>query len=75
MVNLIAGETVVPELLQDKLTPEGVAHEVLKFLTDATLVRQTRAALGRVREQLGAAGASRRAAEAIVAVARGNGGH
>ena len=75
MVNLIAGETVVPELLQDKLTPEGVAHEVLKFLTDATQVRQTRAALGRVREQLGAAGASRRAAEAIVAVARGNGGH
>ena len=70
MVNLIAGEQVVPELLQDALTPSAVADEVLRFLTDPALAERTRAALGRVREKLGAAGASRRSAEHVLAVAR-----
>ena len=70
MVNLIAGEQVVPELLQDALTPAAVADEVVRFLTDADLAARTRAALGRVRESLGAAGASRRAAEHVLALVR-----
>ena len=70
MANLIAGEQVVPELLQNALTPSAVADEVVRFLTDADLAARTRAALGRVREQLGTVGASRRTARHVLEVAR-----
>ncbi len=69
MANLIAGARVVPELIQDAFTPAAVAGEVISFLTDPARAERTRAALGRVRERLGAAGASRRAADRILAVA------
>ena len=76
MVNLIAGETVAPELLQDDLTPDAVADAVVTLLRDPERAEQARAALGKVRERLGSPGASRRAARAIFSVARttGNGG-
>ena len=70
MVNLIAGETVVPELLQDDLNPESVADAVLAILRDPERAEQTRVALNKVRERLGSPGASRRAAHAILTVAR-----
>jgi lipid-A-disaccharide synthase len=66
MVNLIAGETIVPELIQDALTPEAVADEAVKMLTDRTRVARVREGLARVRARLGGSGASRRAAEAIL---------
>ena len=34
MANLIAGRTVVPELIQEAFTPARVAEETLRFLTD-----------------------------------------
>ena len=34
MVNLVAGRRVVPELIQDDFTPEAVAAEALRVLTD-----------------------------------------
>jgi lipid-A-disaccharide synthase len=34
MVNLIAGRRVVPELIQDAFTPEAVAAEAIRVLTD-----------------------------------------
>ena len=71
MVNLIAGKKIVPELLQDALTPRAVANEVVSFLSDPAHAEKTRAALARVRSRLGASGASRRAAEAILSVAHG----
>jgi lipid-A-disaccharide synthase len=71
MVNLIAGERIVPELIQDELTPEAVAREAVSMLTDAGRVARIRAGLARVREKLGGAGASRRAAEAILRIAEG----
>lgn len=71
MANLIAGERVVPELLQDAFTPAAVAKEVVSFLTDAPRARRTRAALGRVGARLGSVGASRRTAEHVLAVAEG----
>jgi lipid-A-disaccharide synthase len=70
MANLIAGEQVVPELLQNALTPSAVADEVVRFLTDADLAARTREALGRVREKLGTVGASRRTARHVLEVAR-----
>jgi lipid-A-disaccharide synthase len=71
MPNLVAGRRIVPELIQDDFTPEHVARETVSFLTDRVRHAQTREALRRVREQLGAPGASGRAADAILEVAHG----
>ncbi len=71
MVNLIAGRPLVPELIQDRMTAEAVAQEVLRLLRpeEAAAMRQ---GLAEVRTKLGAGGASRRAAEEVLAVAAGN---
>jgi lipid-A-disaccharide synthase len=68
MVNLIAGETIVPELIQDAFTPAAVADEAVSMLTDGSRAAQVSQGLARVRERLGGPGASRRAAEAILKV-------
>jgi lipid-A-disaccharide synthase len=70
MVNLVAGRRVVPELIQDGFTPEAVASEALRVLTDAAHAARVRGDLAEVRARLGAPGASRRAAEEVLAVAR-----
>ena len=70
MVNLIAGTRVVPELIQDDFTPGAVAAETLRVLTDPDHAERVRSDLASVRARLGSEGASRRAAEAVVAVAR-----
>jgi lipid-A-disaccharide synthase len=72
MPNLVAGERIVPELIQADFTAERTAAEALKFLTDKELYERTRQALTRVREQLGQPGASARAAEAVLEVAHGS---
>lgn len=68
MVNLIAGEKIVPELVQNDFTAEAVASEAVSMLTDPARRTQIRAGLARVRERLGPPGASRRAAEAILQI-------
>jgi lipid-A-disaccharide synthase len=73
MVNLVAGRKIVPELIQNDLTPEAVASEASRFFTDAAYYEQTKLALADVKNRLGGWGASRRAAEAVLAVARGAG--
>ena len=70
MPNLVAGRKVVPELIQSDFTPERVAEETVLFLSDRERHARTREALRRVREKLGAPGASGRAADAVLAVAR-----
>jgi lipid-A-disaccharide synthase len=72
MANLIAGRTVVPELIQDAFTPARVAQETLRFLTNPSAASEARAALAAVRAKLGSPGASGRAAEAILRVAEGS---
>ncbi len=70
MVNLVTGRTVVPELLQEEFTPEAVAREAVRFLTDDTHAEATRANLRSVRDALGGPGASARVAEQVLDVAR-----
>jgi lipid-A-disaccharide synthase len=68
MVNLIAGERIVKELIQDDCTPEAVAAEAVLLLTDADYRCRMIGALQGVRERLGGPGASDRAAEAVLDV-------
>jgi lipid-A-disaccharide synthase len=70
MVNLIAGTRVVPELIQQDFTPEAAAAETLRVLTDPEHAAKVKADLAAVRARLGTPGASRRAAEAVIAAAR-----
>jgi lipid-A-disaccharide synthase len=73
MANLVAGRKVVPELIQDAFTPDAVAREALAVLTDPAHAARVRADLKGVRDRLGAPGASRRAAQAVLEVARRRG--
>jgi lipid-A-disaccharide synthase len=69
MANLVAGRRIVPELIQQDFTPERVADEAVDLLTDPARYEETRRALDDVRKQLGAPGASGRAADAILEIA------
>jgi lipid-A-disaccharide synthase len=75
MVNLVAGERVVEELIQDECTPEAVARECVRLLTDRERVTNMKEQLAIVRERLGGPGASGRAADAILEIARGHRAH
>jgi len=70
MVNLVAGTRVVPELIQDDFTPGAAAAEALKVLLDPAHAAKVKSDLAAVRSRLGTAGASRRAAEAVIETAR-----
>jgi lipid-A-disaccharide synthase len=71
MVNLIAGRRVVPELIQDDLTPERVAMETARLLDSPAERDRMREDLAEVRAKLGAAGAIDRAADIIAAMLAG----
>ena len=66
MVNLVAGRSVVPELIQDALTPEAVAREVVSLVRDRSRRDTMRRDLADVRARLGGPGASIRAAKAVL---------
>jgi lipid-A-disaccharide synthase len=70
MVNLVAGRRIVPELIQSDFTPERVAAEAVALLANADSQARTRASLMTVCQRLGTSGASGRAADAILEVAR-----
>ena len=71
LVNLIAGRRIVPELLQHEVTAERIASELRSFLQEDERRQEIRTALAEVRERLGSAGASQRAARAVLRRARG----
>ena len=81
MVNLVAGREVVPELIQDRFTPENVERGVRALLEDGTARQKMTGELAEVRRMLrgelvdysglGVAGGTpaRRAARAVLRVA------
>ncbi len=70
MVNLVAGKSIVKELIQHELTAESVAAETVALLTSPTRADAMRRDLLDVKAKLGGAGATARAAEAVLGVAR-----
>ena len=66
LVNIIAGKSVAPELIQHDMTPERLSQEALRLLKTPPLIQEMREAFQRVREAVGTAGASRRAAELVL---------
>lgn len=64
--NLIAGRTVVPELLQRAATPEALAAPVVTWLVDPEARREAAGALAPVAEAVGPPGAGKRAARAAL---------
>jgi lipid-A-disaccharide synthase len=66
MANLLSGEEVVPEFVQDDANPDKLAGALLPLLTVPDMIRNARAKLEKVRAQLGEPGAGERVAKMAV---------
>jgi lipid-A-disaccharide synthase len=62
LANIVAGETVAPELIQHEVTSERIAQEAIGLLEDSKRQAWIRQRFSEVREKLGSPGASTRAA-------------
>ena len=65
MPNIISGEKVVPELIQNQVSEEIVYKESKKILSDKNLYQAIKIKFGLIKEKLGEEGASVKAAESI----------
>jgi lipid-A-disaccharide synthase len=63
LVNIIAGKTIVPELIQQDASAERIAETVCRMLQDVEGLKMLKQELASVRNRLGGPGASQRAAE------------
>jgi lipid-A-disaccharide synthase len=63
MANLLAGERLFPEILQDEFTPERLAQEVIGLVKNPQGLAALKMGLGRIINNLGGPGASARAAQ------------
>ena len=70
LVNLVAGRSIVPELIQDEATAERLCQEVLHLLRDPSAYNDMKEGLRQVRQSLGEPGASRRAAQVALSECR-----
>lgn len=68
MPNLMAGETVYPEFIQNDATSENLAAAALSLLKDASRRATIKAQLVGIIASLGNAGATRRAADAVLSL-------
>ncbi len=70
LVNLVAGRSIVPEIIQDEATPERLCREVRLLMDDASAYNTMKDGLRQVRGSLGEPGASLRAAKVVLAECR-----
>lgn len=67
LANIIAGETVVPELIQNEVNTKNILNECSNFLSDASLYQTISEKLKSLKVVLGNKDASKTAAEIIIA--------
>jgi lipid-A-disaccharide synthase len=65
LVNIILGEEVVPELFQDKMTPQTVSETALRLMDDVWIQSRIRANYEKLRRQLGSGNVAERVADAV----------
>jgi len=65
LVNIVAGQRIVPELVQFKVTLKNIAKESIDILTSHKKIHEIKEHLRKVKAKLGEQGASSRAAHAI----------
>lgn len=68
MVNIIAGKTIVPELIQHDVTPEKITGAAVRMLKDPSRMEEIKKELSSVKEKIGTPGASSRAAQIIISL-------
>ncbi len=68
MPNLLAGEPVYPEFIQNEATPENLSRAALELLQDGAHRQQIKAQLAKIITTLGEPGAAGRAAAAILSL-------
>ena len=66
LINIVAGESVVPELIQSKANAENIASETLKFLKNPEYCQEIQNRLLLVRNKLGRPGVMKAVAASIV---------
>ena len=70
LINIVAERQVVPELLQEAVSPRTMAATALNVLRDSVKARRIRGELTALRATMGEGGSSRRAAASVGAVLR-----
>jgi lipid-A-disaccharide synthase len=65
LVNLVLGEKVVPELIQNEVSPQRMASELTRYLDDRSYADKIKCRLDELPGILGGPGASARAAQLI----------
>ena len=65
LINIVAGRRVVPELLQESVSPPALAALALSALQDPAEARRIRGELTALRATMGEGGSSRRAAASV----------
>ncbi len=63
LCNIVAGERIAPELIQKEATVENITRETLALLQDPSRASTMRERMGKIREKLGASGASENIAQ------------
>ncbi|MBW2328401.1 MAG: lipid-A-disaccharide synthase, partial [Deltaproteobacteria bacterium] len=66
LINLIADREIIPELLQDEVTPKSIAGHLQAMLDDSSYRKKVLQGLAEVTEKLGAPGCSKRAAKIAI---------
>lgn len=66
LVNIVAGEKIVPELIQGNVKADRIAEEVSSLLTNGERIKRMKKDLKLVSRRLGKKGATKRAADAVL---------
>ena len=68
MPNILAGEEIYPEFVQDAATPENISRAALELLQDESRRTKIKSQLAKIVSSLGEPGAAGRAAAAILSL-------